>query len=123
MFVLDWFLPGGLFDGSQSVELARTAAFTTLVLAQLFNAFNSRSAYNSAFKDAFSNHWLWWAVLLAVALQVLVVQVPFLQGAFGTTAMTLNQWLICAAVASCVLWAQEAHKLILRARGRSDIDE
>ncbi len=123
LFVLDWFLPGGLFDGSQSVELARTAAFTTLVLAQLFNAFNSRSAYNSAFKDAFSNHWLWWAVLLAVALQVLVVQVPFLQGAFGTTAMTLKQWLICAAVASCVLWAQEAHKLILRARGRSDIDE
>ena len=52
-----------------------------------------------------------------------MVQVPFLQGAFGTTAMTLNQWLICAAVASCVLWAQEAHKLILRARGRSDIDE
>ena len=123
LFVLDWFLPGGLFDGSQSVELARTAAFTTLVLAQLFNAFNSRSAYHSAFKEAFSNHWLWWAVLLAVALQVLVVQVPFLQGAFGTTAMTLNQWLICAAVASCVLWAQEAHKLILRARGRSDIDE
>ena len=30
LFVLDWFLPGGLFDGSQSVELARTAAFTTL---------------------------------------------------------------------------------------------
>ncbi len=123
LFVLDWYLPGGLFDGSGSVDMARTAAFTTLVLAQLFNAFNSRSAYQSAFKDAFSNHWLWWAVLVALALQVLVVHVPFLQDAFGTTALSLGQWLFCLAVASSVLWIQEIHKLILRWQGREDIDE
>ena len=52
---------------------------------QLFNAFNSL-CLQQRLQDAFSNHWLWWAVLLAVA-PVLVVQVPFLQ-AFGTTAMT-----------------------------------
>ena len=43
LLTLDIELPGGLFDGSSSVETARTAAFTVLVLAQLFNCFNSRS--------------------------------------------------------------------------------
>ena len=122
LFTLDWFLPGGLFDGAQSVDMARTAAFTTLVLAQLFNAFNARSVYNSAFKDAFSNRWLWGAVLLALALQVAVVHAPLLQGAFGTTAMTLDQWLICAAAASCVLWIEEIHKLALRITKRAADD-
>lgn len=122
LFTLDWFLPSGLFDGAQSVDMARTAAFTTLVLAQLFNAFNARSVCNSAFKDAFSNRWLWGAVLLALALQVAVVHAPLLQGAFGTTAMTLDQWLICAAAASCVLWIEEIHKLALRITKRAADD-
>jgi hypothetical protein len=34
----------------------------------------------------------WGATLLGLALQVLVVEVPFLQDAFGTTALTLVQW-------------------------------
>ena len=112
LLVLDWYLPGGLFEGDQSIEVARTAAFTTLVLAQLFNAFNSRSVHTSAFKDAFSNHWLWGAVALALALQVFVVHVPFMQSAFSTTHLSVQQWLFCLAAASIVLWFEEARKAI-----------
>ena len=64
------------------MRYAQTMAFTTLVLAQLFNVFNSRSDSASAFavrqralaggRDA-----------LSVALQGVVLYVPPLQRAFG----------------------------------------
>ena len=49
LLTIDIFLPGGFVAGSDSLEVARTAGFTTLVFAQLFNAFNSRSEITSAF--------------------------------------------------------------------------
>ena len=49
---MDVFLPGGLIEGSESLEVARTAGFTTLALAQLFNAFNSRSEMRSRTPNA-----------------------------------------------------------------------
>ena len=49
-------------------------AFTTLVLAQLFNCFNARSERASAFRGLFTNLWLWAAVALSVVLQVAVVR-------------------------------------------------
>lgn len=117
LFTLDWFLPGGLFEGGEGIDVARTAAFTTLVLAQLFNAFNSRSDHTSAFHNAMSNKWLWIAIGLALALQVVVVHVPFMQGAFSTAHLSLGQWLFCLAAASVVLWVEEIRKLITRRTG------
>ena len=49
LLALDIPLPGGLVDGGGSLTEARTMAFTTLVLAQLFNVFNARSDEVSAF--------------------------------------------------------------------------
>jgi P-type Ca2+ transporter type 2C len=114
---IDVFLPGGLVEGDDSLEVARTAGFTTLVLAQLFNAFNSRSETTSAFHRLFANRWLWGAVLLGAVLQVAVVHVPFLQVAFGTADLDLQHWLVCLAMASGVLWFDEVRKLVLRRRG------
>ncbi len=120
---LDLFLPGGLVHaeslvGAGSLDVARTAAFTVLVLCQLFNAFAARSETVSAAHAAFANVWLWGAVALALVLQVAVVHVPFLNTAFGTTALTWEQWLICFALASSVLWVTEVRKLALRAVDR-----
>jgi magnesium-transporting ATPase (P-type) len=89
-------------------------AFTTLVLAQLYNCFNARSDRTSAFHHLFTNRWLWGAIALSIALQVAVVQLPWLNDAFGTTPLSLDDWLICAALASLVLWADEAKKLVER---------
>ena len=89
-------------------------AFTTLVLAQLYNCFNARSDRTSAFHQLFTNRWLWGAIALSLALQVAVVQLPFLNTAFGTTPLTLVDWLICFGLASVVLWADEAKKLVER---------
>jgi len=47
---------------------------------------------------------------------VLVVYVPFLQHAFGTTPLSGRDWVFCIAVASSVLWLREVSKAIARAR-------
>jgi len=116
---IDLFLPGGLLPGDDSLAVARTAGFTTLVFAQLFNAFNARSASSSAFRRLFVNRWLWGAIALTVLLQVAVVELPFLQVAFGTARLDVAHWLICVAMASGVLWAEELRKVVLRARDRA----
>jgi calcium-translocating P-type ATPase len=115
LVALDLRLPGGIVGDSGDVVEARTMAFTTLVLAQLFNALNARSDQVSAFHHLLTNRLLWSALALSVVLQVAVVQVPFLNDAFDTSPLAVTEWLICIGLASLVLWADEAKKLVERA--------
>ncbi len=114
LLTLDLLLPGGWLEGEESLETARTAAFTTLVLAQLFNAFNARSETASSLQGLFANRWLWAAVALGLGLQVAVVELPWLNLAFGTVPLTPGQWARCAAMGSVVLWCSELRKFWLR---------
>jgi P-type Ca2+ transporter type 2C len=82
------------------------------VLAQLFNCFNARSDRVTAFHRLFTNRFLWAAVALSAALQVAVVQLPFLNDAFHTVPLAIGDWLICIGLASLVLWADELKKLV-----------
>jgi magnesium-transporting ATPase (P-type) len=123
LLTIDLFLPGGLIEGHEDLTLARTAGFTVLVLAQLFNGFNARSETRSAWHGLFANRWLWSTVLLSAALQVAVVHLEFLNLAFGTAPLSLAQWGVCVAMASGVLWFSELRKWIVRAfvRGRQPV--
>jgi Ca2+-transporting ATPase len=121
LFVLDASLPGGVVEGNGSLPYAQTMAFTTLMLFQIFNVVNARSDEQSAFAHLFANGWLWAAIALSLALQVAVVYVPFLQRAFGTVAMSPEDWLRCTMVASSVLWLREGSKLAARATRRTSI--
>ncbi len=111
---LDLRLAGGLLGGSGDIVEARTMAFTTLVLAQLFNVFNARSDRLSAFHQLFTNPLLWVAIALSIVLQIAVVQVPFMNDAFKTSPLKVGDWLICAGLASLVLWASETKKILRR---------
>ena len=123
---MDMHLAGGLFTDrsvdalgheAQMVE-ARTMGFTILVFAQLFNALASRSHLRSAFVGLFSNKWLWGAIGLSVALQLVVIYVPFLNDAFGTTPLAPMAWVECVGLAAFVLVASEARKMVLRAMAK-----
>jgi Ca2+-transporting ATPase len=114
LFVLDASLPGGFVHGSGDLRYGQTMAFTTLMLFQIFNVFNARSDDRSAFAHLFTNRWLWAAVAGSVVLQAVVVYVPFLQNAFGTTPLGGRDWLVSVAVASSVLWLREAEKAMRR---------
>jgi len=118
LIVLDASLPGGLIEGSGTTSYGQSMAFTTLVLFQLFNVFNARSDERSAFEGLFVNPWLWSAVGLSLLLHAAVLYIPILQEAFSTTSLSVGDWLVCAAVASTVLWVRELSKMIARTNDR-----
>jgi potassium/sodium efflux P-type ATPase len=114
LIALDLELAGGLLGGSGTISAARTMVFTTVVVAQIFNAFNARSDTVSAFVRPFDNRLLWAAAGLTLALQVAVVHLPPLQRAFDTEALDITQWATCIGLASAVLWVDEIRKAIHR---------
>ena len=118
LLTMDFYLPGGLIAGTGDLTTARTAGFTVLVFTSLFTCFTARSDTTSAFANLFANPWLWSAVALSLLLQVAVVHVRFLNIAFGTAPLALEQWLVCAAAASVVLVYSEGQKLLRRCWGR-----
>jgi Ca2+-transporting ATPase len=111
--ILAWGPGGDVRAGTASV--AGTMAFNTFVLFQFFNILNSRHDTHTVFhRDTLGNRWLWVALGGVIALQVGVTHLGFLQRLFDTTSISAAQWLLCAAVASSVLWVEEIRKFILR---------
>ena len=114
LLIYDLTLPGGLVGGLEDLAtpdsqfaVARTTVFTALVFMQLFNALNSRSDTGSAFTHMFSNAWLWGSFALVTVLQVLVVEVPFLQSAFGTAPLDWIHWVVAVGAGAAVLLYEE----------------
>jgi Ca2+-transporting ATPase len=87
--------------GSGDLDLARTASFNTLVLAQLFFVFTCRSEHRSILEvGLMTNPKLVLAVLCSVGLQLAVTYVPLLRSVFHTVPLNAVQWGFIAALAS-----------------------
>jgi P-type Ca2+ transporter type 2C len=100
--------------------VAATMAFTTFVFYQAFNLLNVRHDTHSVFsRETLNNHNAFIATAAVIVLLVTVVEMGALHQVFTTTDLTSEQWLICAAVGSTILWAGELVKILIRARGRS----
>jgi len=125
--VLDAYYPGGSFTlFAKSTEpnkadetYARTMAFTTLMMFQLFNAYNCRSSWRSALSGFFENKWLLGAMALCLLAHVLVIYVPFLQAAFHTAPLAPFDWAVATGVAATLLVGMELAKWVLRAKRRA----
>ncbi len=106
---------------SGNLALARTLAFTVLVLQQLFHVLECRSEIQSVFAvGILGNPYLLVAVAVSFGLQLLVMYHPFLQRVFVTIPLTLEEWGLMFLVASFrllgegLLWAfrwTERHQL------------
>ncbi len=95
--------------------VAGTMAFNTFVIFQFFNILNVRNDRLTVFrKETLGNRYLWGALFCVLALQLAVTHVGFMQNLFDTTSISLQQWIICIAIGSTVLWAEEGRKLISR---------
>jgi Ca2+-transporting ATPase len=117
--VLAW-APGADTAEAGVATVAGTMAFNTFVLFQFFNILNVRSEQGTAFnRYTFSNRLLWLALGAVIALQVAVTHVGPFQRLFETTSISAEQWLLCIAVASSVLWLEEARKFVVRRRAVS----
>ncbi len=112
----------GLYHWARPEGEARalTLAFTVFVLFQIFNVFNARAEHGSAFNpNTLRNGWLWLSLAGVLSLQALVVHWAPAQDVFSTTDLTLFDWAVAAAVASCVLLLDEARKLAMRWAGNN----
>ncbi|HLD56962.1 MAG TPA: calcium-translocating P-type ATPase, PMCA-type [archaeon] len=74
---------------AQGIDKARTVAFTSLVLFELFLTYAIRFNYKT---KLFSNKYLFLAVIVSLALQLAVVYLPPLQAAFKTVGLGLVDW-------------------------------
>jgi Ca2+-transporting ATPase len=98
-----------------TASVAGTMGLNTFVLFQFFNILNVRSESRTVFtKLTFTNKYLWWSLAVVLLLQVAVTHVGFMQSLFNTQSISFNQWMICVAVASSVLWVEEIRKVIVR---------
>ncbi len=93
----------------------QTMVFTTLVIAQLFNALAIRSERESLWSQGLgSNPQLLGAVIITVLLQLAVIYVPILNTIFQTLPLPLEDLFVCFALGSIVFVAVEAEKWLIR---------
>ena len=111
----------GLFTWAHATDRgldeAMTMAFVTLVLIEFFKAYSFRSDRRSIVDRPLANRWLNLAVVWELLLLMLVLHVPFLQDAFGTSSLSAETWAIVVGTAATVIPVLESAKWWLR---RSD---
>jgi Ca2+-transporting ATPase len=93
---------------------AMTMTFATLVLIEFFKAYSYRSDRHSVLAAPFANRWLNLAIAWELVMLVLVINVPFLQDAFGTTSLSGDEWLRVAGLAFLIVPVLETAKWLIR---------
>lgn len=82
-------------DKDYITEYARTMAFLVVIAGQLSHAFSLRNNAKTIFELwFFSNIYLVWAVIVALALQIVLLFVPVLRNAFGLQLISFQDLLI-----------------------------
>ena len=95
------------------LEKARTVAFVSMSMFQLFNVFNMRSLKKSLFKiGIFSNKWITWGLIVTLLAMLAVIYLPYLQNIFQFVPLSLKEFLIISLVASSVFIAGEIYKFV-----------
>ncbi|MDD5269504.1 MAG: cation-translocating P-type ATPase [Methylococcales bacterium] len=104
-----------------SLEQARDAAFTALVIAELLRAFGARSEQRTIWQiGLFSNIRLFLIVAVSFALQLAIHHVPILQTLFQIEPVSLNQCMSWIGVGFIPLIVLELRKVIRRPRVKKD---
>ena len=92
-----------------------TMAFLTMSFAEIFHSFNMRSQRSSIFSLKTQNWTLILAGLGSLVATTLVCEIEFLANAFGFTTVTLEEYLVAAALGISVIPVVEIIKLVQRA--------
>lgn len=96
----------------------QTMAFSVLCFAQLAHAMAIRSERASIFSiGLFSNKYMLIALLIAAALQLMVIYSPFFNVIFKTQALTINELALTIGVSGMVFFAVEIEKWVKRKFG------
>ncbi|MEM4282602.1 MAG: cation-translocating P-type ATPase [Candidatus Woesearchaeota archaeon] len=107
LLIFSWF-------AKSSLTMAQTAAFTSVVLYELFQSFSSRSIEKPVLKiGPFRNKSLVATFLISLALQLAIVYTPLLNKFFHTTALPLSKFVIIVLISLTGAFYIELHKWLM----------
>ena len=95
-----------------------TMAFLTMNMCEILHSFNMRSQRRSIFTLHGHNKLLWVAMLAALALTTIVLEVPAIAAAFGFTPVDWNEYAVALGLAIPVVPIVELVKLFQRRAGK-----
>ena len=112
-YLIGSYLELGRFSFETSAN-GMTMAFITMSLTEVFHAFNMRSQKGSIFTIKKQNILLWLSALVAIALTLIVVYVPFIKVLFGFDTIAFSEYLICFGLSLSIIVIVEVIKLFKR---------
>jgi Ca2+-transporting ATPase len=109
-----WLLPAG-------EVYARTMAFTTLVVFQLWNVLSCKAGEHTALSSAaFNNPYVWGAIAASFVLLATIMYVPYLQGMFKIVPLTIQDWALILLLTLPVVIIIEIRKAATRLASGAD---
>lgn len=99
-----------LFGEAINHETGMTMAFVTLSVSQLFHSFNVKSSKSVLNKQIFNNPYLWYATILGIGLQALIINVPELAALFKLVPLSFNCILVSVGLAFSIIPIVEVSK-------------
>lgn len=107
---------------SNVLSKAGTYAFCVLAVSQLFHAIGMRDVSSSVFKFKFSDNKLMiLAFLVGYIGQILVVSIPFMNTIFGTTPISIMEWVGITLVSAIPLIMHEILIPFQRKKYKSEV--
>ena len=99
-----------------SIDQARTIAVNTLVMFEVFYLFNTRVIKTPILRSPgfFANKTVFIAVFAVIGAQFLFTYLPFLQKLFGSTAISIYDWLRITLITIPILLIVEIEKVLLK---------
>ncbi len=105
------------YGAHHGVVYARTLAFMTLILAQLFYVHTLRSEEKSLAKVwLLSNKYLVGATLIWILLQIIIIYIPWTQQAFSLQVLNFTDWAIAIGLWIFPAVVNEVRKIITTIR-------
>ncbi len=117
-YFIGHYVESGVWEIAQSAD-GITMAFLTMSMAEIFHSLNMRSQRNSIFTMKSTNIYLFIAMILALILTTMVIEVPFIANLFDFEVISLKEYAIAMSLAVSVIPIVELVKWIQRRSSNS----
>ena len=121
-YFIGHYLESGVWEIAQSPD-GITMAFLTMSMAEIFHSLNMRSQHNSIFTMKSSNIYLFFAMILALVLTTVVIEVPFIANLFDFEVISFKEYAVAMGLAVSVIPIVELVKWIQRRSSSSKYNQ
>lgn len=101
--------------GSTDLDVIRTFMFSTFIMTILWNSLNARTESMNLFEHITENHNFILVMSMVTLIQVFIIQIG--GKVFGTTPLTLNNWITVILIAFMIIPIDLIRKIIVKKIG------